>query len=264
MIYLESVIYKDLYGAEVEIERFNDKDMSFIAWASKGTLDRDNELIDPSGWDLDNYNRNPIVPCFHDYNKFPVAKSLWTKTYPDINPEGLKFKPKFANTPIGKETYYLYREGFMNAFSVGFKPKESVEGKDAKAPKRKFTKQELLEISCVLVPCNPDALVEALHSGIVKTKELTEWFNKLIIETKQVESENENYDSYTIKTVELESRITLLEQEIKTLKEANTIDASEFEDDTIDIELDDQDTIEIDLDDQDTIEIEETLVEVGD
>jgi hypothetical protein len=60
----------------------------------------------------------------------------------------------------------------MNASSVGFIPKEWVDGDGKKTPFRKFTKVELLELSLVSVPANPEALMSAKSKGIVSNEEL--------------------------------------------------------------------------------------------
>jgi HK97 family phage prohead protease len=181
-------LYKFIVGESAEIKSFNDNERSFTAWASKEGIDRDREVLKADGWDLRNFKKNPVVPLFHDYRNPPVAKSIWTKPSPSENPEGLLFKPQFADTASGNETYYLYREGYMNAFSVGFDPKEWIDAKpeDTKSPRRTYTKQELLEISCVVVPAHPGALVEALESGLIKTKQMKDWFDNLIEETKDI------------------------------------------------------------------------------
>jgi len=198
-------IYK--FITDSEIKDFNDTERSFVAWASKASIDRQGEEIDPSGWLLKNYRKNPVVPLFHDYMRFPIAKSLWEKVSPKDNPIGLLFKPQFAETEIGQEAFYLYKEGFMSAFSVGFDPLEWIDGdgrsyakavdgefgiwqkdyiqKKNKKPRCRYTKQELLEISGVLVPAHPEALIEA--RGIVKTKELAEYLDSLIITSKDIE-----------------------------------------------------------------------------
>ena len=204
-------IYK--FITDSETKDFNDTERSFVAWASKSSIDRQEDEIEPSGWLLKNYRKNPVVPLFHDYMRFPIAKSLWEKVSPKDSPVGLLFKPQFAETDIGQEAYYLYKEGFMSAFSVGFDPLEwidrdgrsyakDIDGefgiwqkdyiqKKNKKPRCRYTKQELLEISGVLVPAHPEALIEA--RGIVKTKELSEYLDSLIITSKEDLSEKDKW-----------------------------------------------------------------------
>lgn len=273
------MIYK--YEMVTGEEKFNDSEQSLIAWASKSSIDRQDEEIDPNGWLLDHYKNNSVVPIFHDYNQFPAARAEWTKKSPRVNPEGLLFKPVFAKTETGKEAFYLYKEKFMNAFSVGFDPIEWQDGdgktyskaidgefgiwqkayiqKARKKPRCKYLKQDLLEISCVLVPAHADALVVA--RGVVKTPELKAYLSAMIDQKKDFDGLN--YETEDDK--DFMPYIEILEKRIEKLEQSNTIDASEFEDDHIDIELDDQDDIEIELDDQDSdieVDLEEISVEV--
>ena len=58
--------------------------------------------------------------------------------------------------------FEMYKQGFLNAFSIGFIPKEYTDRNNADgSTTRVFTKSELLEISAVPVPANPNALVLA-------------------------------------------------------------------------------------------------------
>jgi phage head maturation protease len=313
------MIYK--FITEADAKEFNDSERSFVAWASKSSIDRQDEEIDPSGWIMDNYEKNPVVPLFHDYGRFPIAKAGWVKKSPRVNPEGLLFKPIFAKTEIGEEAFYLYKEGFMSAFSVGFDPIEWQDGegktyskavdgdfgiwqkayiqKARKKPRCKYLKQELLEISGVLVPAHPDALIEA--RGIVKTKELSEYLDSMIKQTtiRDIKSiiiaEPDGIKDFMIMDWELQKRyIDVIRKLAKvadridnnelgelisscafelndlwnyadhkskiTSKKIDTIDASEYEDEEIDIELDDD--LEIEIDQDGDIEIEEISVEI--
>jgi len=156
-----------------EFKEFDDNEHTIIAWATKETVDRDNEVLKANGWDLSKFRRNPVLMAFHDYKSFPVGKVLWIKEDPKESPIGLKFKAKFADTEAGKEAFTLYKDGIMNAFSVGFQPLEApiMNEKEKGKPSKIFPKNELLEISCVPIPANPDALVDAVHTGLIKTKE---------------------------------------------------------------------------------------------
>jgi HK97 family phage prohead protease len=190
---------KEIAGAEivhkdaVSTESF-DNEQSIIGWGSKPTMDRDKELILPNAWKLDNYQKNPVLLLSHKYDVPPVGKVLWIKA--DAN--GLKFKAKFASTERGKELYQLYKEGIMNAFSVGFTPNKNgyVDNPTEKeyqgtGLKRVYKDVELLEISCVAIPANSGALVEYVKSGKIKTKQLQEELEHVIeiegLTTKEVE-----------------------------------------------------------------------------
>jgi HK97 family phage prohead protease len=148
-----------------EIKDVDGEESSFLATASDEGMDRDGDIISMDAWDLKGFKQNPVVPLFHDYRSFPVAKATKVRMH-----EGkLMFRPVFAvnENPQAKIAFDLYKGGFMNAFSVGFLPKEfeEVTRKDGRIG-RDYTKVELLEISAVLVPSNPNALVEARSKGI--------------------------------------------------------------------------------------------------
>ena len=151
----------------------NDEEGTIVGWGSKPSKDRDRELILSTAWKLDNYRKNPVLMLSHDYNQPPVGKCFWVKS--DAN--GLKFKARFANTERGKEVYQLYKDGIMSAFSVGFSPNtggvmENPTDKQYKGCKKVYTDVELLEISCVAIPANSEALIEYVKAGKIQTKQL--------------------------------------------------------------------------------------------
>lgn len=169
------VMDKMFTQATIEKGSFNDEEQSFVAWASRPVVDRDHEVIASNAWDLENFEKNPVLLWAHDYSKPPIGTVMWTKQQRN----GLKFKPVFHQTAMGKEIFQLYKDGVMNAFSVGFIPNDweddegkSKEGEMFNKPLRTYTEVELLEISCVPVPSCPDALVERYLNGEIKTKGL--------------------------------------------------------------------------------------------
>jgi hypothetical protein len=104
--------------------------------------------------------------------------------------------------PMARIAYGLYRGKFLNAVSVGFVPTRwingdgteySVNGKDASSAalppldtqlsaldvasrglRRKYLEQELLEVSAVAIPANPNALALGVKSGAVEKSDLRE------------------------------------------------------------------------------------------
>ena len=180
-----------------------EKDGSFEIIASMGKRDRMGDLIDPKGWYLKNYKKNPVILWSHSTGGFgsmaipPVGKA--TKTWID-NDKELRMKGQFAETPFAQELKTLVNGGFLNAVSVGFLPlvedvkgtidieekiyrrvnevemkayseggsveiNEKIYGKGGEV----FSKQELLEVSWVSVPALPQALVTAkeMNLGLV-------------------------------------------------------------------------------------------------
>lgn len=151
--------------------------------------DRDGDIIEAYGWDLTDYQKNPVIMGFHEYDKFPYAKS--TKTYIDYNAKQLKFEVKFptiselTSFPASPDmiaehaknvdmAYNMYKNGYMSAVSVGFMgiDHEPMQDEQGNYKGRRYKKQSLLELSLVPVPSNPTALMEARSKGLISDKEL--------------------------------------------------------------------------------------------
>ena len=155
------------------------------AVANRPTADRDGEVIDDKAWDLKNFRDNPVLMLSHDYFGLPVGKVQTIAV--DKKTNDLIFTAEFAPNAMGDELLNMYDKDFIRAFSVGFIPKKSVTGDEidrAKFPdatiRRVFTKVELLEISCVAIPAHPEALVNALDSGEIKTKTVRDAFTEAL------------------------------------------------------------------------------------
>ena len=122
---------------------------SITVVASSDAADRDGDILDPKGWDLKNFQTNPVLLWSHNASELPIGKVL------DVHTEGneLVAEVKFADHEFAGTVEKLVRDGFINTTSVGFMPQE-VSEKDGLS-----SKQELLELSFVNVPSNPTATV---------------------------------------------------------------------------------------------------------
>lgn len=174
------------------IKSVDEKEGTLTALVSTASVDRMDEVLEPAGADLKNYRKNPIVLWAHDYSMPPIGKAVWVKK----TKEGILSKVKFATTEFAKEIFELYKEGFMNAFSVGFIPKDSVKGDTEKGePWRTYTKWEMLEYSAVPVPANPEALSLAIQKGILKSEDvkhaLEKGIQKNVEHNEDINTENE-------------------------------------------------------------------------
>lgn len=128
---------------------------------STASVDRYGDTISPTGWELSNYLRNPVLLWGHDGSTPPIGRGLTLNVQSDALSGEYEFCP-LGIYPLADTVYALAVEGFINAGSVGFNPiewKHRDDGID-------FTKQELLEMSIVSIPANPDALISARSKGI--------------------------------------------------------------------------------------------------
>lgn len=146
-----------------------------VGIASTEAVDRDGEVIMQNGWDLTNFKANPVILASHNYYEFPIGKA----TDIQVNDGKLVFKMLFSQaTEKAKEAYQLVQEGILKSFSVGFIPREY----DQTRPNT-ITKAELLEISLVTVPANPEALV--LAKGMKDNRLAQDMLKHWLITAKQ-------------------------------------------------------------------------------
>ena len=147
-----------------EIKDIDENERTITAFISTEALDRQNDVMVASGAQLSNYKRNPVVLWAHQYATPPIGRNLWIKR-PKDKP-GLLAKTQFANTEFADEIFQLYKEQFLNAWSVGFVPLETKDAEDG-GNGRRIEKWDLLEYSAVPVPANPEALQLAYQKGII-------------------------------------------------------------------------------------------------
>ena len=133
--------------------------------ASSPALDRDGERIVPGAWiqGLFRYRQNPVVIAAHVHRSDSGSPTIVGKVLKIQVQDGrLEFTMEFAPTENGREWAKLYAGGYARAFSVGFIPLDGEVDKDGIYT---ITRAELLEISCVAVPANPEALVVSRSKG---------------------------------------------------------------------------------------------------
>ncbi len=133
------------------------------ALISAETLDRSSEVLLAGGADLARYRRNPVLLWAHNAELPPIGRAVSVSAEPGV---GVWAVNEFAETPFAQEIRQLYEGGFLNAFSVGFRPLE-LDPRPVAAGQRGPTvvRWELIEQSAVAVPANPDALVAAAADG---------------------------------------------------------------------------------------------------
>src|SRR5262252_7477140 len=156
--------------------------LDFIA--STATVDRYHEIIEPAGWRLESYRRNPVFQNAHNYGDilFTLGKALITEVRAVDDRQALFQRIQFATevNPVARIAYGLYKGGFLNAVSVGFIPLRWEDGNrtngtdGTNGPRRRYLEQELVEVSAVGIPANPDALALGLTSGAFAKSDVQE------------------------------------------------------------------------------------------
>jgi HK97 family phage prohead protease len=119
--------------------------------ASTEDIDRSWEIIRANGWTWENFMKNPVIIANHVY-KIENIVGKATDIYVDNNQLVIEWVFSTSN-PLGILLADLYEEGMIKSVSVWFIPQKRDE-KDSKI----ITEAELLELSFVAIPCNPNAL----------------------------------------------------------------------------------------------------------
>ncbi|MBN1489960.1 MAG: HK97 family phage prohead protease [Phycisphaerae bacterium] len=161
---------KGVIFAEIDKKGVDDSGR-FSALANARTIDRDGEILEPRGVDLSSYRKNPVLMAMHK-PRFESGHSPVIGKVLEIAPteEALPFRGEFSPVGLGPEYRALYAGGFMNAFSVGFLRRDGrtemqqVAGRSVSV--RRVTSWELVEISCVAVPSNREALIRAMSQDV--------------------------------------------------------------------------------------------------
>ena len=169
---------------------FDEGERSVIAYITTAAVDRDNEIVDPNGAILKDYQSNPVVLFGHDHSGMPIGKCQWIKS----DAKGLIAKTIYANTAQANELFEYRKAGFPMAQSIGFIPiqTERYEQGSAEANqgiRRKYTKWILLEYSDVPVPSNPEALQIAVSKGLLNMDKANDY---TIVIDPELEPEPEN------------------------------------------------------------------------
>jgi HK97 family phage major capsid protein/HK97 family phage prohead protease len=127
---------------------------------SDGSVDRMGDVIEPDGWRLDNFQRNPVALFGHNAS-FPIGK------WHDVGVRGGQLTGRLELLdPVSdrmREIHAAVAGGVLRAVSVGFHS-DSVE--PLKSGGIRFIEAELVECSLVSVPANPNALAIAKSLGI--------------------------------------------------------------------------------------------------
>ncbi|WP_437606263.1 HK97 family phage prohead protease [Sorangium sp. So ce834] len=108
-----------------------------------------------ANWELARFNANPVLLFAHNDCMLPVG------TCENVRVEGkaLLFDAVFDDaTEFDQQVWEKYRRGVLRGFSVRFNPLERRVIEDGGRQVIEYTRSELMEISCVPVPANPEAL----------------------------------------------------------------------------------------------------------
>lgn len=136
---------------------------------SDETKDRYGDIIRVSGWQLAQFKKNPVVLWGHNSVIPAIAKA--SNVRKDLSTKELLSSATFdMDDAFAANIYRKYKNGYLKAVSVGFKPIEfkyldKTDDDIFWFRPREYLKQELMEFSGVDIPANPNALMK-MFSGV--------------------------------------------------------------------------------------------------
>jgi HK97 family phage prohead protease len=145
----------------------DDRTATFVA--SDETVDRYGDIVSVDGWDLKNFRRNPVFLWMHSqYQPIGQVKKI------GVENKQLLATVRFfdaGDSKMADDLWKLVKKRKLRAVSVGFTVKgdediETIRDADERITGFRFLRQELLELSLVSVPANPNALQVARSLGL--------------------------------------------------------------------------------------------------
>jgi HK97 family phage prohead protease len=147
---------------EAQIRKREDNSIEFIM--STESVDRHGTVLRADGWNLDAFKRNPVMAYQH--NTHSSDPDDFIGTWEDVRVENGKlvgvpnFEPEEIN-PKAEKIKRKVEHGTFRSVSVGFIPREAHWGDKKRNEDPEilyFDRMDLLEVSIVGIPSNPDAV----------------------------------------------------------------------------------------------------------
>lgn len=159
--------------------------------ASTGAVDTYGTVLPPDMWDLSRYARNGVVGYQHDIYYSDDPDNVIGRGEAFVDNGELLIRIYFEPAELNPKADKVYRKvlfGSINAVSVGFRATapghwgRKADGEDPDV--YYYNGQELMEVSVVNVPSNPDATKRSAAEELARYERVPE-----VEETKQSEEE---------------------------------------------------------------------------
>nr|DAV59307.1 MAG TPA: prohead protease [Caudoviricetes sp.] len=156
---------------------FDEKTRTVEFIISDNTTDRYGDIVNQD-WDLKNYWNNPVLLWGHDPSQIDnvLGKCLEINTQEEDDRmlTTAKFQLAEAGTSKGVDTVFkLIQQGILRTVSVGFISHEIAQAENQKGETQNILKgNELLEVSVVPIPANPNAIALSYEDGSLNDKDI--------------------------------------------------------------------------------------------
>jgi hypothetical protein len=151
-----------------------------VSWITTEDPDRSHEVVIARGMNDSQFQQNPLVTMQHCYHLPPVGKSLWRKRVKDGALSGIKAKTQYPQKPESwpddswppDVAFALVQSDLLRGKSIGFLPLKVHAPSDKEARTLGWEKVSLvidewvlLEYACCYLPCQQNAVVEAVSKS---------------------------------------------------------------------------------------------------
>lgn len=167
-LYLQQALVRSVRREARPTAKAPDREVVVVEFvASTETLDSHGSVI-RSNWDLTRYNKNAVLLWMHGrMNDLPAIGNV--ENLMKVGSTKHEGNAVFDDTTdFDKAVAAKYEKGVLKGFSIGFYPRdihfERIDGEDTLV----LDDIELLEISCVNVPSNPEALAKSEREALVQ------------------------------------------------------------------------------------------------
>jgi len=153
----------------------------FSAIVTTEVVDRDGDVMIAQGMNSKNYEANPILLGMHDDRKIPIGKCVSIRRKAGHVEMDFELTPRPANH-VGEWEPEMYGAaiafGSLKGVSIRFNPLAGGVRRANQADVQKYgedclqvySKWELLEVSCVSIPANQEALIYAVAKAAKLSK----------------------------------------------------------------------------------------------
>lgn len=151
-----------------------------VSWITTEDPDRTKEVVLSRGMNDSQFKLNPLVTMQHSYWLPPVGKSVWRKRVSDGPLVGIKAKTQYPQKPDAwpaddwppDVAFGLVQSQLLNGKSIGFLPLKVHAPTDKEVAKNNWKDVSLvidewllLEYACCYIPCQQNAVVEAVSKA---------------------------------------------------------------------------------------------------
>lgn len=144
--------------AHFPIRSFDREQRSAEFICSTDAIDSYGERVEQK-WILDRYLKNPVVLYGHNSRELPIGRAHNVRIEGGNLCATISLLSKEAN-PLSENILAQWAEGSLNTVSVGFMPRSHRWEKTNDVETLVLSDNELMEISVVPVPANPEALAK--------------------------------------------------------------------------------------------------------